>query len=109
MLFCILNCSHCVIGPEEFKLEDLDEAFKLCSHLIYGFAGINVTTGEIACLNPSVDFDEGLGMYNKILEFRQRFPHVKILLSIGGAADPEVDTHKYLTVVRIRKVLNQMD
>lgn len=81
-------------------MTDLDPAFSLCTHLIYGYAGINATTGELASLDPYVDFEDGLGLYRKILDYKVRFPNTKILLSVGGDADPYEETHKYLTVVR---------
>lgn len=77
----------------------MNEALTLCTHFVYGYAGVNTTTGEVAPINRFVDFTPGLKFYDKILKLKQNYPNVKFLLGIGGGADPPEETHKYLTVV----------
>lgn len=79
----------------------MDDIATICTHFVYGFAGINTTTGEIASLNPSIDLDNGQNLYQKFLDHKKKYPNVTYLLGIGGDADPHEDTHKYLKVVSL--------
>lgn len=90
-----------ILAPVKFTLSDLEEALKLCTHLIYGFAGINATSGEIISLHPHLDLPFGYNMYKLVLDYKMKFPNVKILLSVGGSAVLEEDESDiYLKVVR---------
>ncbi|CAK9826483.1 Chitinase-like protein Idgf4 [Anthophora retusa] len=85
-------------GPGKFQLEDVRPALSLCTHLVYGFAGINAETFEVVPLNPNLDTGAGYSYYKLTTQLKKSFPDLKIYLSIGGNADPEEDTHKYLVV-----------
>lgn len=103
-LFSVLDLSHANTGPTHdklvvcyvgtwavyrptrgsFTLEHIDPS--LCTHLIYSFAGLNVTTDGIRSLDPWQDLSEnyGKGGYNRITKLKDRYPHLKVSLAIGG-------------------------
>nr|XP_034185610.1 chitinase-like protein Idgf4 isoform X2 [Osmia lignaria] len=85
-------------GPGKFQLEDVRSALSLCTHLIYGFAGIKSDTFEVVPLNPNLDTGAGYSYYKLATQLKKSFPELKVYLSIGGNADPEDETHKYLVV-----------
>nr|AXY94709.1 chitinase-like protein IDGF [Habrobracon hebetor] len=82
----------------KFQIEDLRPALGFCTHLIYGFAGIDSTSFETIPLHPELDTGAGYGFYKLVTQMKRSFPDVKIYLSIGGNADPYEETHKYLTL-----------
>ena len=68
----------------------------LCTHLIYGYAGINAKNHKVIPLHPS--------LYRSVIHLKKDFPALKIYLSIGGTEDPYEESHKYLTVVSLTQV-----
>jgi chitinase len=86
-------------GPGKFKVDDLKPALDYCTHLVYGFAGIDANTFEAIPLHPNLDTSAGYGFYKLVTQLKRNYPNVKIYLSIGGNADPYEETHKYLTLV----------
>lgn len=99
-----------VSEPGKFKIEDLTPALAMCTHLIYGFAGVKADTLEMELLNPKLDSGAGYGYYKLATQLKPAFPGLKVYLSIGGNADPYEDTHEYLRIVckidrRIRLIL----
>lgn len=84
-------------------LADLEPALDLCTHLIYGHAGIRSDNHKIISLNSMVDLDldGSSGHYRLVTALKQRFPNLKILLSVGGNADTQGNnpTAKYLTAL----------
>ncbi|XP_076237232.1 imaginal disc growth factor 4 isoform X1 [Calliopsis andreniformis] len=85
-------------GPGKFQLDDVRSALSLCTHLVYGFAGINADSFEVIPLSPNLDTGAGYAYYKLTTQLKKAFPELKVYLSIGGNADPEEDTHKYLVV-----------
>lgn len=85
-------------GPGKFQVEDVNPALSLCTHLVYGYAGINAETFEVVPLNPSLDTGAGYAYYRLATQLKRTAPDLKIYLSIGGNADPYEETHKYLTL-----------
>jgi chitinase len=67
---------------------DLDKHFdpKLCTHLIYSFAGLDNQTNLLKPLDPYLDLEDnyGRGWFKKATTIKQKHPHLKILLAIGG-------------------------
>ncbi|XP_033221448.1 chitinase-like protein EN03 [Belonocnema kinseyi] len=84
-------------GPGKFQVEDLRPALSMCTHLIYGWAGIDANSFEVVPLNPSLDTGAGYAFYRLVTQLKRNFPDLKIYLGIGGNADPYEETHKYLT------------
>lgn len=84
-------------GQARYSLADLEQALPYCTHLIYGYAGIEEDTNKIAYLDSANDKDTVEQNYKKIIRIKRKFPGLKILLSVGGGAD--ADRTKYLNVV----------
>lgn len=84
-------------------MDDVRPALSLCTHLIYGFAGISADSFEVVPLNPTLDTGVGYSYYKLATQLKRTFPDLKIYLSIGGNADPNEDTHKYLVLVSNRE------
>ncbi|XP_043475551.1 chitinase-like protein Idgf4 [Leptopilina heterotoma] len=85
-------------GPGKFIVEDLRPALSLCTHLIYGFAGIDANSFDVVPLNPNLDTGAGYAFYRLVTQMKRNFPDLKVYLGIGGNADPYEETHKYLTL-----------
>lgn len=88
-----------ISGPSKFQIDDLRPALSYCTHLVYGYAGLNAENHEAVPLNPHLDTGTGYAFYQLVLQLKSSFPDLKVYLSIGGNADPYEETHKYLTVV----------
>lgn len=86
------------LKPGKFEIEDVQPALPLCTHLVYGFAGINAETFEVISLTPNLDTGAGYAYYRLATQLKRSYPDLKIYLSIGGNADPYEETHKYLTL-----------
>ncbi|KAK0167192.1 hypothetical protein PV327_004623 [Microctonus hyperodae] len=85
-------------GPGQVKLEDVSQALGFCTHLIYGFAGVDPVSFEAISLNPTLDTGAGHAFFRLVPQFKRNYPDLKVLLSIGGNADPYEETHKYLVL-----------
>lgn len=68
-----------------------------CTHLVYGYAGINKETFKMVPLNEY--FDVTKDNYRHITDLKRRFPGLRVLLSVGGDADDNDDYDKYLELV----------
>lgn len=79
---------------------DLDPALSFCTHLIYGYAGIQPDTYKMVPLNENLDIDRAHDNYRTITNFRSKYPGLKVLLSVGGDADTE-DANKYNLLVSL--------
>jgi chitinase len=66
---------------------DIEPALSSCSHLVYGFSGINSDNFKIAPLISNEEFDETKGLFKQITSLKAKFPKLKVLLSVGGDAD----------------------
>ena len=67
-----------------FDVENIDPF--LCTHLVYGFAGLNKDTYTIEALDKFNDLEEewGKGAYNRFTGLKGQNPDLKVLLAIGG-------------------------
>lgn len=68
-------------------LVDIEPALSSCTHLVYGYAGINSDNFKIAPLISNEELDPIKGLYRQITSFKLKFPNLKVLLSVGGDAD----------------------
>lgn len=66
---------------------DIEPALASCTHLIYGYAGINAENFKIAPLISNEELNENNGLYKQITQFKAKFPLLKVFLSVGGDAD----------------------
>ncbi|KAG6446533.1 chitinase-like protein EN03 [Manduca sexta] len=73
---------------------DLDPALSFCTHLLYGYAGIQPDTYKMVPLNENLDVDRAHANYRAITNFKTKYPGLKVLLSVGGDADTE-EAQKY--------------
>lgn len=73
---------------------DLDPALSFCTHLVYGYAGVQPDTYKMVSLNENLDTDRNYANYRAITNFKAKYPGLKVLLSVGGDADLE-DQQKY--------------
>nr|QFZ95587.1 imaginal disc growth factor [Acanthobrahmaea europaea] len=73
---------------------DLDPALSFCTHLVYGYAGIQPDTYKMVPLNENLDVDRTHANYRTITNLKTKYPGLKVFLSVGGDADTE-DVQKY--------------
>jgi len=71
-------------GQGKFDVENIDPT--LCTHAIYGFAGLDATTNHIYAMDPYNDLEEnwGKGAYKRFNALRSKNPELKTLIAIGG-------------------------
>jgi len=82
---------------------DLEIALQFCTHLVYGFAGIRPDTYQAYSLNENLDVHNH--QFSEITAMKRKYPHLKVLLSVGGDKDPEVDeANKYIELLEGGKV-----
>lgn len=82
----------------KMTLLDLEPALPFCTHLIYGYAGINAETNKLTSLDPAADVDQG--HFRLVTQLKRKYPGLKVLLSVGGGADiPAAENNKYLSVL----------
>ena len=68
----------------KFDVEDIDPF--LCTHLVFGFAGLDQNTHTIKSLDPYNDLYEewGRGAFQRFTGLKEINPGLKTLLAIGG-------------------------
>ncbi|CAL4118675.1 unnamed protein product [Meganyctiphanes norvegica] len=71
-------------GNGRFDVDDIDP--HLCSHLVFGFAGIDPTTSQIKVLDEYNELCENWGRcaYNRFTGLKEHNPSLKTLLAVGG-------------------------
>lgn len=77
-----------------YNVEDIYPIAHKLTHLIYAFAKPNPENGTCGLQDPWVDigvdaenYKKVSGNFAKLLALKKKFPHLKILLSIGGGVD----------------------
>lgn len=84
----------------KLTLNDLEPALQFCTHLVYGHAAINPSSNKLVSNNEKLDLDVGTGLYRTITGMKKKYPHLKVLLSVGGDKDEvDADNNKYLTLL----------
>ena len=86
-----------ILGLGKVTLTDLEPGLSSCTHLVYGYAGINAETKKVVSLNPGQDLDQGKGLYRLTTQLKRKFPGLKVLLGVGG--DSELAPDKYLELL----------
>lgn len=84
-------------GLGKVTLTDLEPGLSQCTHLVYGYAGLNFETKKVVALNPSQDLDQGKGLYRLTTQLKRKFPGMKVLLGVGG--DHQGEPEKYLELL----------
>lgn len=91
-----LNKNSLIPGLGKVTVNELDPALAFCDILIYGYAGIDVTTNRVKSLNENLDLDNGQGLYRQITNLKTKYPKLKVLLGVGGGADPNNEIYMQL-------------
>lgn len=86
MLFTRTVCLD--LGLGKVTLSDIEAGLSQCTHLIYGYAGIN-DAKKVVSLNANQDLDQGKGLYRLTTQLKRKFPGLKIMLGVGGDAQGE--------------------
>ncbi|XP_033242347.1 probable chitinase 2 isoform X1 [Drosophila miranda] len=75
-----------VYRPEQgaYAIDNFDP--NLCTHVVYAFAGLDITQASIKSLDPWQDLKEqyGKGGYEQLTGLKRSHPHLKVSLAIGG-------------------------
>ncbi|XP_026755923.2 probable chitinase 2 [Galleria mellonella] len=69
-------------GDGSFSVNQLNP--QLCTHLVYSFAGLNQETNGIKILDSWLDIEKESGAYNQMVALKNRYPHLKVTIAIGG-------------------------
>ncbi|XP_040565645.1 acidic mammalian chitinase [Lepeophtheirus salmonis] len=71
-------------GKGKFDIENIDPS--MCTHVAYGFAGIDENTYKIKVLDPYNDLTEnwGKGGYKRFTDMKKKNSNLITLLSVGG-------------------------
>ncbi|XP_049537754.1 chitinase-like protein Idgf4 [Anopheles darlingi] len=88
-------------GLAKVTVPDIELALPFCTHLIYGYAGIDPATYRIRTPVANLDLDEGLGQYRMVTTLKKRYPGLRVYLSLGGNTDltEEKPFEKYLNLL----------
>ncbi|HSW76293.1 MAG TPA: glycoside hydrolase family 18 protein [Candidatus Saccharimonadales bacterium] len=75
----------------QYKVADIEPIAHTLTHVIYAFAKPDPQTGLCQLLDPWADVGANMqhrkkvgGHFGQLLQLKEKFPHLKILLSIGG-------------------------
>lgn len=99
LIFCFLLFYYFefILGLARVTPSDIEPALSSCTHLVYGYAGINADNYKIAPLISNEELNESHGLFKQITSFKRQFPNLKVLLSVGGDADGS--SEKYLAML----------
>ncbi|XP_017064046.1 chitinase-like protein Idgf4 [Drosophila eugracilis] len=87
-------------GLSKLTLNDLQPALQYCTHLIYGYAGINPSSNKLVSTNEKLDLDLGSSLFRQVTGLKSKYPGLKVLLSVGGDKDTvDPENNKYLTLL----------
>ena len=77
-----------------FDVEDIDPF--LCTHLVFGFAGLDPEQYTIKALDPYNELEEnwGKGAYKRFTNLKNINPNLVTLLAIGGWNEGMNQNHK---------------
>ncbi|XP_062555250.1 probable chitinase 2 isoform X2 [Armigeres subalbatus] len=69
---------------------------KLCTHVIYAYAGLDAENNAIKSLDRWKDLKDnnGLGGFEKLVGMRNSNPNLKVMISIGGWSEGSVEYSK---------------
>jgi len=72
--------------PKEGKFTPESVDGSLCTHLIYSFAGLDGSKNIIKSLDTWMDLekDYGLAGFKKATDLKKKWPHLKVMIAIGG-------------------------
>ena len=72
--------------PNQGKFVASNVDGSLCTHLIYSFAGLDTTNWSIKTLDAWLDLEDNYGLkgFKKATDLRLTYPHLKVMIAIGG-------------------------
>ncbi|CAL4236974.1 unnamed protein product, partial [Meganyctiphanes norvegica] len=78
-------------GNGRFDVDDIDP--QLCTHLVFGFAGLTNVTWEIEVLDTWNELCEDWGRcaFNRFTALKEQNPNLKTLIAVGGWSEGSVD------------------
>ncbi|KAL7740233.1 hypothetical protein ACLKA6_002209 [Drosophila palustris] len=92
------SASYVREGLGKFLNPDLEIALQFCSHLVYGYAGIRSDNYQAQSLNENLDIYKH--QYSEVTALKRKHQHLKVLLSVGGDHDIDVDhPDKYIELL----------
>jgi hypothetical protein len=77
-------------GEGKFGVQDLNSisfVLQRCTHIIYAFVGLN-SSGQVMSLDPDLELDPLSGTFAQLRAIKQRHPHIKTLIAMGGWDTP---------------------
>uniref|UniRef100_A0A904A3V2 GH18 domain-containing protein n=1 Tax=Anopheles quadriannulatus TaxID=34691 RepID=A0A904A3V2_ANOQN len=88
-------------GLGKVTVSDIELALPFCTHLMYGYAGVNAETYRLRSLNEDLDLDSGKSHFRAVTTLKRRYPGLKVFLSVGNYRDlgEEKPFEKYLTLL----------
>lgn len=78
--------------------EDIKQGLQYCTHLIYGYAGLDDDDYVLKHLDEDLVLDKGKAQYKAASGLKSFNAGLKVMLSLGGFGDTD-DLDKYLEVV----------
>ncbi|KAH8317636.1 hypothetical protein KR074_002870 [Drosophila pseudoananassae] len=82
---------------------DLEIGVQFCTHLVYGYAGIRGDNYQAHSLNENLDIYKH--QFSEVTALKRKYPHLKVLLSVGGDHDIDVEhPNKYIELLEGEKV-----
>lgn len=82
---------------------DLEIGVQFCTHLVYGYAGIRGDNYQAHSLNENLDIYKH--QFSEVTALKRKYPHLKVLLSVGGDRDIDVEhPNKYIELLEGEKV-----
>ncbi|XP_055922021.1 chitinase-like protein Idgf4 [Eupeodes corollae] len=96
-LICVYDStSFTRAGAGKLAISELEPALQFCSHLVYGYAGLHNDNSKLIPLHKDLDTDKEKH-YLTITNLKKKYPHLKVLLSVGGGRDENPE--KYLSML----------
>ncbi|KAH8263731.1 hypothetical protein KR044_013006, partial [Drosophila immigrans] len=98
-LVCYYNsASYIREGLGKLQNPDLELALQFCSHLVYGYLGIRGDNYQAYSLNENLDVYKH--QFDEVTSLKRKYPHLKVLLSVGGDQDNDADhPDKYIELI----------